>query len=169
MIGKLVTLDERENRFDTLPRVDVAEGLETRGFHGVFQDRADLNGHSGRAVTDDYAPQKPRVVRGREQQRRRPDVGADCVRMLEPELLDDLSDEFTHCRRREQFVPPLRVPEPRQVNRHEVCVLGESGPHLLEREEALRPRAQENSRYVAGVAFGISDRQAINLSDLGCL
>src|SRR5207302_1691058 len=69
------------------------------------------------------------------------------------------------CRRREQVVPPLRVPEPWQVDRHEVCVLGESGPHLLEREEALRPRAQENSRYVTGVTFGIPDRQAINLSE----
>jgi len=104
---------------------------------------------------------------GGEQQGRRSDIGADCVRAPQSELLDNVSNELAHCRRREQVVPALRVPEPRQVDRHEVRVLGKPGPHLLEREEALRPRAQENSRYVAGVAFGIPDRQAINLSDLG--
>src|SRR2546427_8663201 len=127
VVGKLVTLDERKDRLDTLARVDVAEGLETRRCDDVFQHRGDLNGHSGRAVADDDAPQKARMLRGGEQQRRRPDVGADCVRAPESELFDDVSDELAHCRRREQVVPPLRVPEPWQVDRHEVCVLGESG------------------------------------------
>src|SRR5271154_4425006 len=165
--GKLVTLDEGENRLDPLPGVQLAKGFETRRFDDVFQYGSDLNGHGGGAVAYDEATEEPRILRSGEQQRRRADVRADRMRPREPELLNDLSDELAHHRRREEVVPSLRMAKPRQVDRDEMGVLCEPGPHLLECEETFRPRTQENCRYVAWLTFGITDCQTVNLPDLG--
>jgi hypothetical protein len=45
---------------------------------------------------------------------------------------------------------------------------GKTRPHLLEGAEAFGPRAEEDRRHVARLAFGVPDRQAVDLFDL-CL
>jgi hypothetical protein len=46
--------------------------------------------------------------------------------------------------------------------------VGKTRPHLLEGVEAFEPRAEGDRRHVARLAFGVRDRQAVDLFDL-CL
>jgi hypothetical protein len=44
---------------------------------------------------------------------------------------------------------------------------GKTRPHLLEGVEAFGPRAEEDRRRVARLAFGVPDRQAVDLLSAG--
>ena len=149
-------------------RVDLAERVQIRRFDGVLEYRPDLDGNRGGAVADRQAAQQPGMVRSREQQRGRADVGTDGMRPVQSERVNGMRDELAHRGRFEEFVAALRVPEARQVDRDQMGVLGQARPHLLEGVEAFGPRAEEYRRYFPRLALGIADRQAVDLSCL-CL
>jgi hypothetical protein len=46
-------------------------------------------------------------------------------------------------------------------------MLGEPGPDLLEREQALRPGAQQQRAGVAGLALGVPDVQPVDRPEAG--
>ena len=73
----------------------------------------------------------------------------------------DPNDELAHRARREQLIASLGTTEPRQVDRHQVRLLGESRPGRLEREQALRPGAQQEG-VIVPVALGEADRQPVD-------
>src|SRR5579883_3233773 len=56
--------------------------------------------------------------------------------------------------------------EPRQIDRHQVGVFGQSRPDRLEREQALRPGAQQEGVIVAIRAFGEANRQSVDGPEL---
>ncbi len=76
-------------------------------------------------------------------------IGADDMGAVEPERVGDTDDELAHSPRREQRVAALRMTKPRQVDRDQVRVFGESQPDRLEGEQTLRPRAQQQGVLVA--------------------
>jgi hypothetical protein len=94
------------------------------------------------------------------------DVGPDDVRAREPEGVGDGNDELAHRPRRQQPIAALRMTEPGQVYRHQVRVLGEPRPHRLERQQALRPRTQQQGVIVTVPALGKPDRQPVNDPEL---
>ena len=89
------------------------------------------------------------------------------MRLLEPERVGGANDELAHGPRRHQASSALGLTEPRQVDRHQVGVLGEPRPRRLEREQALRPRAQQEGVVVPLLALGEADRQPIDGPELG--
>ena len=103
-----------------------------------------------------------------EQRRTGADVGTDDVRELEPERVGDTNHELAHRPRREQRVAALGMTEPRQVDRHQMRVLGEPQPGRLEREQTLRPWAQQQGVIVAILALREADRQPVDRPEL-CL
>jgi hypothetical protein len=64
------------------------------------------------------------------------------MRVLEPECVGDTNQELAHRLRRQQRIAALGMTEPRQVDRHQVRVLGESRPRRLKGVQAFRPRTQ---------------------------
>ena len=56
--------------------------------------------------------------------------------------------------------------EPRQVDCNEVRTLRESQPCRLIREQALRPRVQEERIIVAALTFGEADGQPVDGTEL---
>ena len=82
------------------------------------------------------------------------------------EGLDGVRDELAHRGGFEEFAAPLGVSEAGQVDRDQMGVLGQARPHLLEGVEAFGPRAEEDRRYLARLAFGIADGQAVDFFDL---
>jgi len=80
------------------------------------------------------------MKRGREECGAGANVRSDDVRTLEPERVGDAYDELTHRPRREQTLATLRMPEPRKVHGNEMCVLRQTRPRRLEREQAFGPR-----------------------------
>src|ERR1700686_1343161 len=52
--------------------------------------------------------------------------------------------------------------EPGQVDGHQVGVLGQPRPGGLEREQAFRPRTQQQRVIVAGLALRVADRQPVD-------
>jgi hypothetical protein len=81
-------------------------------------------------------------------------IGTDDVRDLEPERVGDANDELAHRARRQQRIAALGMTESRQVDRHQMHVFGEPQPGRLEREQALRPRTQQEGVLVAALALG---------------
>ena len=82
------------------------------------------------------------------------DVWADDVRIIEPECAGDADEELAHGTRGQQRVLALRMPEPGQVDRHQMSALGEPRPRRLEGEKALRPWAQQQGVIVTAPALG---------------
>ena len=94
------------------------------------------------------------------------------MRVLEPECVGDANDELAHRPRRQQRIATLGMTEPRQVDRHQMGVLGESRPGRFEREQALRPRAQQEGVIVPVLALGEADGQPVDRPELrldGCV
>ncbi len=88
------------------------------------------------------------------------------VRVLEPEGVGDANHELAHRPRREQRVATLGMAEPGQVDRHQMGVFGEPDPGRVEREQALRPRAQQQGVIVAVLALGETDGQPVDRPEL---
>ena len=65
----------------------VDEGLQ-RAVH--------VQREGGRPGPHDEAPEGPRMLRGREQERAGADVGADRMRLAKTQLVRDLHDELPH-------------------------------------------------------------------------
>ena len=166
MVGQLVALDVGQCAGDDLSRVGASIGLEIGGFDQVLQRPIELERKRRAPAPDDKAAETARMQRRREQRRRGPNVGADDVRALEPEGVGGANEELAHRLRRQQHVAALGAPEPRQVDRHEMRPLGEPGPGRLEREQALRPRAQQEGVVVALPALGETDRQPVDCPEL---
>jgi hypothetical protein len=96
------------------------------------------------------------------------DVGADDMRLLQPERIGKAHNELAHRARRHERVASLGVSEAWEVDRHKVRVLGKPRPRRLERIQALRPRAEEESMYTPSrvLTLGVTDGQPINCAKL---
>jgi hypothetical protein len=92
--------------------------------------------------------------------------GSDGVWTLEPQRVDEADHELTHRARRQQLVATLGMTEARQVDRHQMRMLGQSRPHRLESQQALRPRAQQEGIITSLLALGEADRQSIDSAEL---
>ena len=102
-------------------------------------------------------------MQGRGEQRRPgADVGADDMRVLEPEGVGDADDELAHRPRGQQRIAALGMAEPRQVNRDQVRMLGQPRPHRLEGEQAFWPWAEHQRVIVAVLALGEADGQPVD-------
>jgi hypothetical protein len=99
---------------------------------------------------------------GGEQRGRGADVGADDVRIIEPECVRDGHDEVAHGARGQQRILTLGMPEPGQVDGDQVGALGEPQPRRLEREQALRPRAEQQGVIVTVAALGEPGGQPVD-------
>ena len=157
---------------DDLPRVSPAVPLEVGGFDPVLQHPTQLERKRRAPAPDDEATQPARIQGRGEERSSRANVGTDGVRVLEPERVGDANDELAHRPRREQRIATLGMTEPRQVDRHQMRVFGESRPHRLEREQALRPRAQQEGVIVPVLALGEADGQPVDRPELhldGCV
>jgi hypothetical protein len=86
--------------------------------------------------------------------------------MLEPEGVRCADEELRHRPGGQQRVPALGMTEPGQVDRHQMGMLGEPRPHLLEREQAFRPRAEQQSVIVVILALGEPDCQPVDDPEL---
>src|SRR5262245_20700557 len=106
------------------------------------------------------------MKRGREECGASANVRADDVGMLEPEGIGDTNDEVAHRPRRAQALATRRMPEPRKVDGYEVCVLRQTRPGGLEREQAFGPRIEQQRLGLVLLALGITDRQTIDRSKL---
>jgi len=84
------------------------------------------------------------------------------MRMLEPEGVGSAENEVAHRPRGQQRIAAQRMTEPRQVDRHQMGVLGEPRPHRLEHEQALRPRAEQQGLLAAVLAESEPDRQPVD-------
>jgi hypothetical protein len=165
-VGQRVPLDAGERAGHDLPRVSATEAVEVGGFDPVLQPRSQLERDRRAAAADDQAAQ-PAWMQGRgEQAGRGADVGADDMRVLEPEGVGGADDELAHRPRGQQRVPALGMTEPRQVDRHQMGAFGQPRPHRLEGEQAFRPRAQQQGVIVAVLALREADRQPVDDPEL---
>jgi len=120
----------------------------------------------GAAAAEDEAPQTTRMCGRGEEQGRGADVGPDGVRILEPQRVGEADHELAHRSRRQQIVATLGMTEAWQVDRHQVCVFGQSRPHRLEGEQALGPRVQQEGVVAPILALGEADRQSVDGAEL---
>ncbi len=88
------------------------------------------------------------------------------MRFLELECVGGANDELAHRPRAEQCLATLGMTKARQVDGHQMGVLGQTRPRRLEREQALRPRAQQESVIIPLLAFGEADRQPVDGPEL---
>jgi hypothetical protein len=149
---------------ETISRGAVA--LDVRCDDPVVEYPTKLERKGRTPAPEDDAPQTARVVGSREQQGAGADVRADRVRVLEPELVGEPDDELPHGARRQERVATLGMPEAGQVDGHEVRVLGEAAPHLVEGMKALRPGAQQERVIVTLLALGEADLQSVDRPEL---
>ena len=131
-----------------------------------FSTPASWSGNAAPPLPDDEAAQPARMQGSGEQRGAGADVGADDVRVLEPERVGEADDELAHRPRREQLIAALGMTESRQVDGHQMRVLGEPRPGRLEGEQALRPRAQQQGVIVPVLALGEADRQPVDGPEL---
>jgi hypothetical protein len=89
------------------------------------------------------------------------------MRTDQAEGVGDTDDELAHRRRGQQRVAALGTTEPWQVDRHQMGTCGQPRPHGLERQQAFRPRAQQQGVILAVPAFGEPDRQPVDDPELG--
>jgi hypothetical protein len=81
-------------------------------------------------------------------------------------LHHQLQKECPHGGRREQVELTFGLTEPREVDRHEVELSGQSIPNLSEGEHALGPGTGEDRRFApAPAGFGETDLHAICIPD----
>src|SRR5262249_51801198 len=141
-LGRLVPLQGAHGRLDDLPPVDTTVWLEIRSFDPLLQGVTYLK-RDGRATpADDPAAEPPRMQRRTEERGGGADVGTNDVRVLEAEGIRHADEELAHGPGRHQLVAALGTAESRQVDGHEVRVLGEPRPARLEGIQALRPWAE---------------------------
>src|SRR5207248_6691533 len=108
-----------------------------------------------RSPTSDNEAAKPARMRtSGEQQRARADIRSDRVGLIELKCVSEADHELAHCTRREQLIAALRMPEPRQVHCHQVHAFSQTFPRRRERQQALRPGAQQQRMYVARLTLG---------------
>ncbi|BAY49388.1 hypothetical protein SAMD00079811_70170 [Scytonema sp. HK-05] len=83
----------------------------------------------------------------------------DDVRLLQPERVGKAHNELAHRARKHERVAALGVSEAREVDRHEVRVLGKPRPRWLERIQALRPRTEEEGMHTSPwvLTLGVAD------------
>src|SRR5690349_15221444 len=105
------------------------------------------------------------MKRGREEHGACANVRSDDVRTLEPEGVGDANDELTHGSRGEQTLATLRMPEARKVYGNEMCVLRQTRPGRLEREQALGPRVEQQRLALLLLALGVTNRQTVDRSE----
>jgi hypothetical protein len=60
------------------------------------------------------------------------------------------------------------MPEAGQVNGHQMGVLGQAAPDLVERIKAFRPRTEQERVLVPIFALGEADRQPVDRPELRC-
>ena len=138
------------------------ELLQAMGPDPVLQRPAELERNRDCPAADDETAEPSRMPRRGEQCGRRADVGADDVRLLQPERVGDGEHELAHRSRGHQGVAALGVAEPRQVDRHQMGLLGELPPDRLEGQQRLRPRTEQQCVVVVAPALGEPDRQAVD-------
>ena len=136
--------------------------VEVGSFDPVLQHSIQLERKRGASTPDHKAPQAARIQGCGEERGPGADVGADDVRVVELERVRETDDELAHRTRRQQLVAALGMTEPRQVDRHQMCLLGEAQPCRLECEQALRPGAQQENMILAVIALGDTDRQPVD-------
>jgi hypothetical protein len=81
------------------------------------------------------------------------------VRLLEPERVGGEHQELAHRPRRQQRVPALGMPEPGQVDRHQMRVFGELRPGWRKRQEALGPGTEQERviAFLLGLGLGLGE------------
>jgi hypothetical protein len=121
-----------------------------------------LNRHGCASGADHETEEAPRLRGRREQRGCRADVRTHDVRVLETECVGHADDEVAHRPRRHQRISPLRTPEPWQIDRDQVSLLGQARPHCFVREDALGPRTEQQRIRIALIAFGEPNRYPID-------
>jgi hypothetical protein len=165
-VRKLVALDAADRGGDDLTRVGGAVTLDVRCDNPVVEDPTELERIGRTPAPDDDASQAAWVVGSCEQQGAGADVRADRVWVLEPELVGEPDDELPHGARRQERVATLGMPEAGEVGGHEMRVLGEAVPHLVEGVKALRPGAQQERVIVPLLALGEADLKPVDRPEL---
>ena len=161
-VRKRVPLDAAQRPSDDLARVSGAVALEIGSFDPLLQPASQLQRDRRPSAAHDEAAQTPGTQRRGEEQRRGADVGTDGVRVLEPERVGRTDHELAHRPGGEQRVATFGVAEPRQIDRHQVRVFGESRPDRLEGEQALRPGTQQQGVVAPGLALGEAHGQPVD-------
>src|SRR6185295_17830756 len=94
--------------------------------------------------------------------RRRSNVKSNGVDRLQPKRIERLRDELAHRLRREQILARLRPPETRKVDRQDLELPRQPGPHRDEGEDALRPRTEQHDLFVALPVRRLADLQSVD-------
>jgi hypothetical protein len=160
-----VPLERRDHGGHDLASVDPAIGVEARRLHPFFQHAAELERDRGAAGADDEAPEPARMQRRGEERRAGADVGPHDVWLLQAERVGGSNDEFPHRFWGHQRIAVLGLPEPREIDRHQMGVLCQPGPGGLVAVNALRPGAQQERVVVPWLALGVANGQTVNAAD----
>ena len=142
---------------DDLAGVGAAVALKIGRFDPFLERAAQLERERRAAAPDDKAAEACWMQGRREEGGTGPDVWTYDVWALEAERVGEADHELAHRPGRHHLIPSLGVTEPRQVDRDQVGVGREPSPHRFERQQALRPWAEQKGVMVSLIAFGEAD------------